>query len=60
MWRVLVETQIEVRREHERLDEFSDPTARALKELKQKIEAVERALKYLRDHGLEPAFQPAI
>ncbi|WP_198318369.1 alpha/beta hydrolase [Arthrobacter sp. YN] len=54
LWAVLVETEIEVRREHERLDEFSDASAPALKELKRKIDAIERALKYLTDHGLEP------
>lgn len=54
LWRILVETEIEVRREHERLDEFSDESAPALKELKRKIDAVERALKYLRDNNLEP------
>ncbi|WCI09676.1 hypothetical protein PJ267_09260 [Arthrobacter sp. OVS8] len=54
VWRLLVETEIVVRREHERLDEFSDESAPALKELKRKIEAIERALKYLRDNGLEP------
>lgn len=55
LWRVLVETEIEVRREHERLDEFSDESAQSLKELKRKIEAIERALQYLRENGLEPA-----
>lgn len=54
VWRVLVETEIEVRREYERLDEFSDEATPALKELKRKIDAIERALKYLRDNGLEP------
>ncbi|AUI50928.1 alpha/beta hydrolase [Arthrobacter crystallopoietes] len=54
LWRTLAETEIEVRREHERLDEFSDEAAPALKELKRKIDAIERALKYLRDNGLEP------
>jgi len=57
-WRVLVETEIEVRREHERLDEFSDGDAPGLKELKRKIDSVERALKYMRDHGLEPGYVP--
>jgi len=55
VWRVLVETEIEIRREHERLDEFSDEASPALKELKRKIETVERALKYLREIGLEPS-----
>lgn len=54
IWRTLVETEVGVRREHERLDEFSDESAPRVKELKQKIETIERALKYLRDHGLEP------
>lgn len=59
LWRTLVETEIEVRREHERLDEFSDESATALKELKRKIDAIERALKYLRDNGLEPGVSPS-
>lgn len=54
VWRNLVETEIEVRRQHEQLDEFSDVSAPSLKELKRKIAAVERALKYMRGHGLEP------
>lgn len=54
VWRVLVETEIEVRREHERLDEFSDDSAAGVKELKRKIDSIERALKYLRASGLEP------
>ena len=54
IWRTLVETEVDVRREHERLDEFSDESAPRVKELKQKIQTIERALKYLRDHGLEP------
>lgn len=54
IWRVLVETEIEVRRQLERLDEFSDDSAPTLKELRRKTEALERALKYLSDHGLEP------
>ncbi|MHC6221181.1 alpha/beta hydrolase family protein [Arthrobacter sp. MMS24-S77] len=58
VWKNLVETEIEVRREHERLDEFSDESAPAIKELKRKIEAIERALKYLRDNGLEPGVSP--
>ena len=54
-WRILVETEIEVRRQYERLDEFSDESAQSLKELKRKIEAIERALEYLRKNGLEPS-----
>ncbi|MBJ2119419.1 hypothetical protein I6N91_00320 [Arthrobacter sp. MSA 4-2] len=55
LWRILVETEIEVRRKYARLDEFSDEAAAALKELKRKIDALDRALRYLRDNGLEPS-----
>jgi len=58
-WTVLTDIEREVRREHERLDELSDENAPALKDLKRKIIAVERALKYLRDNQLEPAFSAA-
>ena len=54
VWRTLVATEIEVRREHERLDEFSDPGAPGIKELKLKIDTIGRALTYLRENGLEP------
>lgn len=54
VWRNLVETEIEIRRQHERLDEFSDDSASTLKELKRKLVATERALKYLTDNELVP------
>jgi pimeloyl-ACP methyl ester carboxylesterase len=54
VWSVLTETEIEVRREYERVDEFSDESAVTLKELARKITTVERALKYLTEKGLEP------
>ena len=54
VWRILVDIETSVRRQYERLDEFSDPASIALKELKHKIDTVERALKYLKDHDLEP------
>jgi len=57
-WSVLTEVEREVRREHERLDEFSDEGSPAIKDLKRKIVAVERALAHLRALGLEPASQP--
>lgn len=47
-----------VRRAHGRLDEFSEESSPALKELKRDIEAIERALKYLRDNNLEPGVLP--
>ncbi|NQX28298.1 hypothetical protein HQQ81_13200 [Microbacteriaceae bacterium VKM Ac-2854] len=49
-----METEIEVRREHERLDEFSDESSPTLKEFKKKTETVERGLAYLRKNSLEP------
>lgn len=54
VWRNLVETESQLRREYERLDEFSDKSGKSMKELRQKIEAVERVLKYMIENGLEP------
>lgn len=54
VWGILTRTEIEIRRQHERLDEFSDESAATLKDLKRKIEIVERALAHLRAEGLEP------
>ncbi|WP_244275041.1 hypothetical protein [Rathayibacter oskolensis] len=54
VWRILAETEIEVRRQYERLDEFSDESAPALKELKRKIDTIDRALTYLSVNGFEP------
>lgn len=54
VWHNLVEIESAVRREYERFDEFSDENAPGLKELKRKITAVERALAYMRNKGLEP------
>lgn len=58
IWQSLVETEIEVRRQYERLDEFSDESALSLKELKRKIEAIVRALNYMSENGLEPGIVP--
>ena len=55
VWRNLVVTEIEVRRELERLDEFSDPSAPTIKDLKRKLTAIERALACLTRLGLAPA-----
>ena len=54
VWHNLVEIESEVRREYERFDEFSDDNSAGMKELKRKLTAVERALAYMRDEGLEP------
>lgn len=53
VWRELVETERQVRRERERIDEFSDPSAASLKELDRKIAVVTRALAFLRSIGAE-------
>ena len=54
LWGTLVKIEMEVRREFERLDEFSDASSPALTELKRKIDAIARALAYIRKNGLEP------
>ena len=54
LWGILAANEITFRREYERLDEFSDESAQTLKELKKKLETIERAMRYLSDHGLEP------
>jgi pimeloyl-ACP methyl ester carboxylesterase len=54
VWRNLVDMEMTLRREHERLDEFSDPSAPSVKQLERKIDIVERALAYLESIGLEP------
>jgi hypothetical protein len=50
-----VETESEVRRTHQRLDEFSDDTAASLKELRRKIGTIERGPKCPNDNDLGPA-----
>lgn len=55
VWKTLVETEIEVRRQHERLDEFSDESGATLKDLKRKLETLERAIMYLRKNNLDRA-----
>lgn len=54
LWSILVSNEIAFRREYERLDEFSDDSAQGLKELRKKLETIERAMKYLSENGLEP------
>ncbi|MCJ1709633.1 lipase family protein [Clavibacter michiganensis subsp. phaseoli] len=54
VWDILAQTEIAIRREHERLDEFSDEGSPALKELKRKIITIERAMTYLSENGMEP------
>jgi len=54
VWTVLTEIEREVRRQHERMDEFSDDSAPMITDLKRKIMTVELALRYLTENGLEP------
>ena len=57
-WGGLIESEMAVRRERTRLEALSDESAPTLKELKRKIDAVQRALKYLHDHDLNPRDDP--
>lgn len=52
IWWNLVEMEAQLRREYERVDEFSDGDAQSIKELKSKLTIVERALSYLGRNGL--------
>lgn len=52
-WHGLVEIAEELRREHERLDEISDESSPTLKDLRLKIQALERAIDYLEREGLD-------
>lgn len=51
-WSNLVETGIELRRERARLEPLSDESAPTLKELKRKLDTIDRALTYLSAEGL--------
>ena len=53
-WLSLVETGIELRRERARLEVISDESAPTLRELRRKLDAIDRALTYLVDAGLDP------
>ena len=53
-WAGLVETDTALRREAARLGGISDESAPSLKELRRKLEAVNRALDYLSEAGLMP------
>ena len=54
VWSVLTDIEREVRRQLERIDEFSDDAAPSIKDLKRKVATVELALQYLTRNGLEP------
>lgn len=54
-WHNLIETGIELRRDQTRLAPFSDESAPTLKELRQKLETIDRALAYLNEEGLRPS-----
>lgn len=54
IWFTLSEVEIELRREHERLDEYSDRSSPSLRMLKKKIATVERALRFLLSENLGP------
>ena len=54
VWQLLTEIETRVSRQHERLDEISDPKAPSVTALAKKRIIVKRALKYMSDNGLEP------
>nr|WP_245346766.1 hypothetical protein [Arthrobacter stackebrandtii] len=54
VWQVLTEIETRVSRQHERLDEISDPKSSSVASLAKKRIMVKRALKYMSDNGLEP------
>lgn len=54
IWTSLTETEQQLTREKERLDEFSDPKAASVVALEKKLSSVRAALKYLSDHRLDP------
>ncbi|MGG5171860.1 hypothetical protein ACQR35_06725 [Pseudarthrobacter sp. J1738] len=54
VWNQLTTMELDVRREYERADEFSDASSPMLKEIKKKIAIIERAINYLKDNNLEP------
>nr|WP_228506166.1 alpha/beta hydrolase [Frigoribacterium sp. VKM Ac-2530] len=54
VWSVLTEIERQVRRQLERMDEFSDDTAPGIKNLRRKVATVELALQYLTRNGLQP------
>lgn len=54
VWHFLVAVETKVNREHERLDEISDPKAPAVRVLAKKRIVVKRALQYMMESGLEP------
>ncbi|WP_425843707.1 hypothetical protein [Agrococcus sp. TSP3-2-1] len=54
VWDTLADAEVEVRREYERLDEFSDEKAPGMRELHRKMVTLGRALDYLQRAGLAP------
>lgn len=55
IWMDLTLAERKLRRELERVDEFSDEQAPSVTELKRKLSSVEKALTYLTDNELKPA-----
>lgn len=54
IWQTLAQSEMILRREHERLDEFVDKTSSGLKELKRKLKIIERAMDYMVKNHLAP------
>jgi hypothetical protein len=54
IWSSLIETANKVRRERAQLEVISDESSPSLKDLKRKLDVIDRALSYLTAHGLGP------
>lgn len=55
IWHSLIETGIELQRERARIEAISDEAAPTLKEIRRKLDALDRAITYLEVAGLGPA-----
>ncbi|WP_331713148.1 alpha/beta hydrolase family protein [Corynebacterium suranareeae] len=56
VWEEFAEAERQIVREHTRLKNVSDSSSPILKALEQQRSTIERALKYLSDHGMEPGW----
>lgn len=54
LWDNLVQTEIQVRRQQEQLDEFSDSGSPFLKQLAEKLEIIKRTIDFLQKNGHAP------
>ncbi|MHA3723901.1 hypothetical protein ACXR2T_08490 [Leucobacter sp. HY1910] len=58
LWDNLVQTEMQVRRQYEQLDEFSDSGSPFLKQLNEKLSVIKRTITLLEEHELSPVTDP--